>query len=75
VLVHIERTGRTDYNDINAQRYVVRDCLLALQDIGYNIPTYSSMRVASLNVGLRNDIGLFCAQLAEANLDDVVSLI
>jgi hypothetical protein len=75
MVVHIERTCRADYYEICAQRYAVKDCLLALQNIGYNIPSYSSMRTASLNVGLHHDIGLFCAQLAEGNIDDVVSLI
>ena len=50
-------------------------CLRALQNIGYNIPTYSSMRIAGLNVGLHHDIGLFCAKLAEDNMNGVASLI
>jgi hypothetical protein len=75
MVVHIDRTGRADYYKICDQRYAVKDCLLDLQNIGYNICTYSSMRIASLNVGLHHYIGLFCAQLAEANKDDVVILI
>jgi len=47
----------------------------ALQNIGYNIPTYYSMRIGALNVDLHRDIGRFCAQLAENNINDVVSLI
>jgi hypothetical protein len=75
MVLYIERMGRADYHDISAQKYVVQECLRALQNIGYNIPTYSSMRIGALNVGLHHDIGLFCAQLAEDNIDDVVSLI
>ena len=33
------------------------------------------MRIAALNVGLHHDIVLFCAQFAEGNMNDVVSLI
>jgi hypothetical protein len=75
MVLYIERTGRADYYEFCAQKYAMQDCLMALQNIGYNIPTYSSMRIASLNVGLHHDIGLFCSQLAEDNMDDVVSLI
>ena len=50
-------------------------CLRTLQNIGYNIPTYSTMRIVALNVGLHHDIGLFCAKLAEGNMNDVVNLI
>jgi hypothetical protein len=63
MVLYIERTDHIDYHDISAQKYVVQECLRALQSIGYNIPTYSSM--AALNVGLHHDIGLFCAQLAK----------
>jgi hypothetical protein len=30
------------------------------------------MRIGALNVGLHHDIGRFCAQLAENNINDVV---
>jgi hypothetical protein len=46
-----------------------------LQNIRYNIPTNSSVRIATLNVGLQHDIGLFYVQLAEDNMNDVISLI
>ena len=57
------------------KKYAMLECLRALQNIGYNIPTYSIMRIAALNVGLHHDIGLFCEQLATDNMNDVVSLI
>ena len=75
MVLYIERTSNDQPHDISAQKYAVQACLRALQNIGYNISTYSSMRIAALNVGLHHDIGLFCAQLAEYNIDDVVSLI
>jgi hypothetical protein len=75
MILCIDRTSSGQPHDISAQKYVVQECLRAFQNIGYNIPTYSSMRTGALNVGLHHDIGLFCAQLAKDNLDDVVSLI
>ena len=75
MVLYVDRTSSGQPHDISAQKYVVQECLRALQNIGYNIPTYSSMRIATLNVGLHHDIGLFCAMLAEDNMNDVVSLI
>ena len=75
MVLYIDRTSSGQSHDITAQKYVMQACLRVLQNIGYNIPTYSYMRIAALNVGLHHDIGLFCAQLAEDNMNDVVSLI
>jgi hypothetical protein len=75
MVLYIDRMSSGQPHDISAQKYVVQACLRALQNIGYNIPTYSSIRIAALNVSLHHDIGLFCAQLAEDNMNDVVSLI
>ena len=74
MVLYIDRTSSGQPHDITAQKYAMQACIRALQNIGYNIPTHSSIRIASLNVGLHHDIGLFCAQLAEDNMNDVVSL-
>ena len=74
-VVPILETGNGQPHYINAQKYAALECLRALQNIGYNIPTYSSLRIAALNVVLHHDIGLFCAKLAKDNMNDVVSLI
>jgi len=73
MVLYIERTAHTDYLDISAQKYVVLECLRAHQNIGYNIPTYSSMKIGALDVGLHHDIGHYCAQFVENNINDVVS--
>ena len=75
MVLYIDRTGSGQPHDISAEKYVVQECLRALQNIGYNIPTYSSMRIGALNMGLHHDIGRYCAQFAENNINDVVSLI
>ena len=75
MVLYIDRTSSGQPHDITAQKYDVQACLRALQNIGNNIPTYSSTRIAALNVGLHHNIGLFCAKLAEDNMNDMVSLI
>ena len=75
MVLYIDKMSSGQPHDITAQKYVVQACLRALQNIGYNIPTYSSMRIAALNVGLHHDIGLFCANLADHSMNNVVSLI
>ena len=75
MVLYIDRTSSGQPYDISVQKYAVQACLRALQNIGYNIPIYSSMRIVALNVGLHHDIGLFYAKLAEDNMNDVVSLI
>ena len=75
MVLYIDRTSSSQPYDITAQKYVVQACLRVLQNIGYNIPTYSSMRIAGLNVGLHHDIGLFCAKLVDDNMNDMVNLI
>jgi hypothetical protein len=74
-VLYIDRAGSGQPHYISAQKYVVLECLRALQNIGYNIPTYSSMRIGALNAGLHHNIGRYCTQLAENNINDVVSLI
>ena len=75
MVLYIDRTSSGQPYDISVQKYAVQACLRALQNIGYNIPTYSTMRIGALNVGLHHDIGRYCAQLAENNINDVASLI
>jgi len=67
--------GSGQPQDISAQKYDVQECLRVLKRIGYNIPTYSSMKIGALDVGLHHDIGHYCAQFVENNINDVVSLI
>jgi hypothetical protein len=75
MVLYIDRTSSSQLHDISVQKYDVQACLRVLHNIRYNIPTYSSMRITALNVGLDHNIRLFCAQLAEDNMNDVVSLI
>jgi hypothetical protein len=57
-VVPILETGSAQPHYISAQKYVVLECLRTLQNIGYNIPTYSSMGIQALNLGRHHDIGV-----------------
>ena len=59
-VLYIDRKGSGQPRHFCAQKYAMLECLRALQNIGFDIPTYSSMRIGALNVGLHHDIGLFC---------------
>ena len=75
LVLYIDRKGSGQPRHFCTHKYVVLECLRALQNIGYDISTYSSTRIGALNVGLHYDIGRYYAQLAKNNINDVVSLI
>jgi hypothetical protein len=57
-----------------AEKYGVLACVNKLVTIGYNLPTYHSLMIQSIDVGSYHDLKGFCARLAQHNLNDVVSL-
>ena len=59
LVLYIDRTGSGQPHPISAQKYAMLECLRTFQNIGYNISTFSSMRIGALNVDLHHDIGLF----------------
>jgi len=56
-----------------AKKYVVLNCLRALGNVGYNIPSFSSMMIRALDEGVRHDVAGLCATVAQHNQFDVVS--
>jgi hypothetical protein len=74
-MVTIYEVGTFQGSVFYAQTSAVQKCVEALLYIGYNVPSYSSMRISTLEVGLFDNTPKFCARLATQNLDDVVSLI
>lgn len=74
-IIYITRTGSAQPEYLSAQKYAVVECLNALENIGYKVPTYNSMRMEALDVGLHHDIGTYCASIADNNMNDVASLI
>jgi hypothetical protein len=56
-----------------AEKYVVLQCLRALVNVRYNIPSFSSMLIKALEGGVRHDVAGLYARFAQHNKYDVVS--
>ena len=56
-----------------AQKYVVLACVNKLANIGYTLPTYSSLSIQAMDAGSYHDVAAFCARIAQNNRNDVVS--
>jgi hypothetical protein len=65
--------GRKAPDQVIAQKYGVLACVNKLATIGYNLPTYSSMKIQFIDVGSYHDMAGFCARMAQNNWNDVVS--
>jgi hypothetical protein len=72
-VVQILEVGRKASDQVIAQKYGVLACVNKLTTFGYSLPTYSSMKIQSINVGSYHDLAGFCARMARNNRDDVVS--
>jgi hypothetical protein len=57
-----------------AEKYGVVACVNKLVIIGYNLPTYFSLNIQSIDAGSYHDLQGFCARLTQHNRNDVVSL-
>jgi hypothetical protein len=55
-----------------AQKYVVSACVTKFANIGYNLPTLSSVLMQAINTGMRRDVEGLCASIAKNNQNDVV---
>jgi hypothetical protein len=55
-IVQVLEMGNRTPHKMNAKKYVVMACLMALANVGYNIPTFSSMLIQALNEDLHNDV-------------------
>jgi hypothetical protein len=47
-----------------AIKYVVKSCLNKLANIGYTLPTLSSMTIQAIDAGSYHDVAGFCARIA-----------
>ena len=56
-----------------AQKYVVLTCVNKLANIGYTMPTYSSVSIQAMDASSYHDVAGFCARVAQNNRNDVVS--
>ena len=55
-----------------AQKYAVNACLNKLLNIGYTLPTLSSMTIQAIDAVSYIDVAGFCARIARTNRNDVV---
>ena len=56
-----------------AEKHDVLQCIRALGNVGYNIPSFSSTMIRALDEGVRHDVAGLCATVAQHNQFDVVS--
>ena len=54
--------------------YAIKSCLNKLANIGYTLPTLSSMTIQAIDAGSYHDVAGFCARIARTNQNDVVKL-
>ena len=55
------------------EKYAVLQCLRAFfGNVGYNIPSFSSMMIRALDEGVRHDVAGLCATVAQHKQFDVV---
>ena len=52
-------------NKAIAQKYVVLACVNKLVNIGYTLPTYSSVLIQAMDTGSYHDVTGFCARMAQ----------
>ena len=57
----------------SVEKYVVMACLWTLANIGYTMPTYSSVSIQAMDASSYHDVAGFCARVAQNNRNDVVS--
>ena len=50
-----------------AQKFVVLACINKLTNIGYTLPTYSSMSIQAMDADSYHDVAGFCARMAQNN--------
>jgi hypothetical protein len=55
-----------------AQKYAVIACVTKLANIGYILPTLSSVLIQVINTDMRHDVEGFCANIAQINRNNVV---
>jgi hypothetical protein len=72
-VVQISEVGIKEPDKAIAQKYAILACVNKLANIGYTLPTYSSMLIQAMDAGSYHDVAGFCARIAQNNQNDVVS--
>ena len=71
-VVQISEMGIKAPLQIVAQKYDVIACVTKLANMGYTLPTLSSVLIQAINADMRHDVEGFCASIARNNRNDVV---
>jgi hypothetical protein len=71
-VVQISEMGIQARQQTVAQKYTVIACVTKLANIGYTLPTLSSVLIQAINADMRHDVEGFCASIARNNRNDVV---
>ena len=56
-----------------AQKYAVLACVNKIVNIGYSLPTYSSVSIQAMDAGSYHGVAGFCERMGQNNWNDVVS--
>jgi hypothetical protein len=56
-----------------AQKYNVLACVNKLANIGYTLPTYSSVSIQAMDADSYHDVVGFCTRMAQNDRNDVVN--
>ena len=71
-IVQILETGVSSNVQFTAKIKAVTACLARLEEMGFKIPTFSSLLIQATKEDERDDFAGFCARIAKNNQDDVV---
>jgi hypothetical protein len=55
-----------------AEKYFVIACVTKLANIGYTLPTLSSVQIQAINLNMHHDVAGLCASISRNNRNDVV---
>ena len=72
-VVQISEVGVKALDKAIAQKYAVLACVNKHTNIGYTLPTYSSVLIQAMDAGSYHNVVGFCARIAQNNQNDVVS--
>ena len=64
IIIPISEVGKKAPDKKIATKYVVIACLNKLENIGYTLPTLSSLTIQAIDAGLYHDVVGFCARIA-----------
>ena len=63
-VVQISEMGIKAHEKSIAQKYAIIACLNKLTNIGYTLPTLSSLTIQAIDAGMYHDVAGFCAKIA-----------